>query len=192
MVFTQLMTDDELVDAALALCQMRDQLGSEAAVAEASATARSLDWNAPANASMLERMLETASLSVCAEAGGTAPLESLSLTLPARPQIDIGANPSEVDESVAAFLESPDGAGFIATIREQEASQGPVFTESMSDEDLVHLGRGICSTQAELGPSADDELRRHQAAYGWTSDADTAAFNLLIASVDAVCATVGA
>jgi hypothetical protein len=111
--------------------------------------------------------------------------------LPARPQFGGGGTAADVDAAVAAFLGTTEGVFFIATIRAVEAEHPAVFTAAMNDDDLVRLGRGICATIGELGPGADEELRRHQEAYGWTSDADSAMFTLIVDSSDTVCITVG-
>lgn len=190
LVFTQLMTDDDIVAATLALCELESRLGFDAAVTEATGILRSLDWRAPANGSMLGRMLRTGGMSVCGEEAGAAADTALADLLPARPQWG-GATAAEVDAAVATFLDTSEGAVFISTIRQQEAEYPAVFTAAMSDDDLVDLARGICSTIGELGPDADAELRRHQESYGWTGEADGAMFALIVESADAVCITVG-
>jgi hypothetical protein len=143
-VFTELMTDDEIVAAALALCDMEGRLGLDPALEEAIAAVRALDWDAPANSSMVSRLLQVGAASVCRD-----------------------------------------------TIREHEARYPGAFTEAISDDELVEMARGICQTIGELGPNADDELRLYQEAYGWTSDADSAAFTLVVDSSGPVCITVG-
>ena len=190
LVFTQLMTDDDIVAATLALCDVESRLGYDAAIEEATGILRALDWRAPANGSMLGRMLRTGGTSVCGEAGTEAET-ALAQLLPARPQWDPGATAADVDAAVAAFLDTTEGNLFITTIRQQEAEHPDVFTAAMSDDELIDLGRGICSTIGELGPDADEELRRHQASYGWTGEADSAMFALIVDSSDAVCITVG-
>ncbi|OFW63301.1 MAG: hypothetical protein A2135_02960 [Actinobacteria bacterium RBG_16_67_15] len=191
LVFTQLMTDDDIVAATLALCDVKSRLGYDTAIEEATGILRALDWRAPANGSMLGRMLRAGGTSVCGEAGTEAET-ALAQLLPARPQFSIGgATAADVDAAVAAFLDTSEGDLFITTIRQQEAQHPEVFTAAMSDDELVDLGRGICSTIGELGPDADEELRRHQASYGWTGEADSAMFALIVDSSEAVCITVG-
>jgi hypothetical protein len=190
LVFTQLMTDDDIVAATLALCDLESRRGFDAAVESATGILRSLDWRAPANGSMLGRMLRVGVTSVCGEAGVAE--TTLAQLLPARPQFEIGgATAAAVDAAVAAFLDTSEGDLFITTIRQQEAEHPEVFTAAMSDDALVDLGRGICSTIGELGPDADEELRGHQESYGWTGEADSAMFALIVDSSDAVCITVG-
>jgi hypothetical protein len=189
LVFTQLMTDDDIVAATLALCDLESRRGFDAAVEEATGILRSLDWRAPANGSMLGRMLRVGVTSVCGEAGTAE--TALAQLLPARPQWDPGATAADVDAAVAAFLDTTEGNLFITTIRQQEAEHSDGFTAAMSDDELVDLGRGICSTIGELGSDADEELRRHQESYGWTGEADSAMFALIVDSSEAVCITVG-
>ena len=189
-VFTELMTDDEIVAAALALCDMERRLGRDAALEEAIAAVRSLDWDAPANSSMLSRLLQVGAASVCGEPDASAETP-LAEVLPPRPQIGSGSTAADVDASIAGFLDTTEGGLFIATIREHEARYPGVFTATMSDDELVVLARGICQTIGELGLGADDELRRYREAYGWTSDADSGAFALIVDSSDPVCITVG-
>ena len=190
LVFTQLMTDDDIVAATLALCDLESRRGFDAAVEEATGILRSLDWRAPANGSMLGRMLRAGETSVCGEAGTAE--TALAQLLPARPQFSIGgATAADVDAAVAAFLDTSEGDLFITTIRQQELEHPEVFTAAMSDDELVDLGRGICSTIGELGPAADAELRGAQETYGWTGEADSAMFALIVDSSDAICITVG-
>ncbi len=189
-VFTELMSDDEIVATALALCDMEQRLGRDSALVEATAMVRSLDWDAPANSSMVTRLLQVGSTSVCEEPDAVAGAP-LAEVLPPRPRIGSGATAADVEASIAGFLDTTEGVAFIATIRAHEGEHPGVFTSAMSDDELVVLGRGICQTIGELGPAADDELRLHREAYGWTSEADTAAYALVVAASDSVCITVG-
>jgi hypothetical protein len=187
---TELMSNNELVEAARALCDLHDRLGPDEASQQTEALLRSLDWNAPANPAMLDLMLEIGRTTVCLDTG--APASPLAELLPERPHIGGGATGAEVDRAVAAFLDTDEGRHFVATIRNRQATLGEVFTVSMSDVELVRHARGICWTWAELGPDADAELRSAQEAYGWTGEADTEMFELLLDVADAACITVGA
>jgi len=186
---TELMSNNELVGAAQALCELHDRLGSDEASRETEALLRSLDWNAPANPAMLDLMLEIGRTTVCLDT--RTPSASLAELLPERPQIGGGATAAEVDRAVAAFLDTDEGQQFVATIRNRQATLGEVFTVSMSDVELVRQARGICWTWAELGPDADAELRSAQEVYGWTGEADAKMFELLLDVADAACITVG-
>jgi len=188
-VFTELMTNNRLVDATLALCDLQNRVGPDVAKQETDGLLRSLDWNAPANPAMLRLMLEVGRITVCTETGTIE--RSLAEILPARRQIGPGATGADVDASVAAFFDTADGMQFIATIRDHQATLGDVFTKSMTDEELASLARGICWTWSELGSGAEAELRSHQEIYGWTGEADAAMFDLLLDVADVVCITVG-
>ena len=82
LVFTQLMRDNDIVTATQALCVIESRLGFDGAIEEATVMLRSLDWDAPANRSMLGRMLRLGSTSICEEAD-TAADTPLTAVLPA-------------------------------------------------------------------------------------------------------------
>ena len=185
-VFTELMPNDRLVEATRALCHLHTRLGPEQASPETDSLLRSLDWNAPANAAMLDLMLEIGRETVCDDRT-PPPLADL---LPPRPALAGVAGPAEVDRNIVAFLETEDGREFISAIRDRETT--PVFTQTMTDRELIDIARGICQTRSELGPDAEAEIRRHRETYGWSGEADAAMFDLLLETADAVCITVGA
>ena len=145
LVFTQLMRDNDIVTATQALCVIESRLGFDGAIEEATVMLRSLDWDAPANRSMLGRMLRLGSTSICEEAD-TAADTPLTAVLPTRPQLDTGATAADVDAAIAAFLDTAEGALFVTTIRGLEADHPEVFTAAMTDDELVRLESGICST----------------------------------------------
>jgi hypothetical protein len=186
---TELMSNNKLVEAAQALCDLHDRLGPHEASRETEALLRSLNWNAPANPAMLDLMLEIGRTTVCLDTRTPAP--SLAELLPERLRIGGGATAAEVDRAVAAFLDTDEGQQFVGAIRNRQATLGEVFTVSMSDVDLVRQARGMCCTWAELGPDADAELRGLQETYGWIGEADAEMFELLLDVADAACITVG-
>lgn len=189
LVFTQIMRDEDIIEAALALCAMRNEHDGKAALEQGTAMLRVLDWRAPANTAMLRHILSATDPALCSEAASG--YRSLDQILPPRPQIGGGGSAADVDAAMAAFLETPEGKQFIGTIREFESASPDVFTAAMTDGELVRWARGICATQSELGPGAAEELRLTQESYGWTSDADDAMFAVLVEESAAVCITVG-
>lgn len=100
-------------------------------------------------------------------------------------------NVDDVDATIQAFIDSAAGQAFLTAVRLEEARLSPVFTETLSDADLVHLARGICQTEAELGGAAAAEHDRYLEAYGYTSVADVEMFDVLTDASAPVCATVG-
>lgn len=189
-VFTMVMSNDEVVRMTQALCQIEVAHGLEGAIGEASQVLKPLDWDAAANPAMVALMLRVGATTVCTETDPSNPT-SLDGLASANPPIGSGSTGAEVERSIAAFLETIGGIEFIGAIRALEVAHDGVFSGSMSDEELVRLGIGICSTWAELGPAADAELAGTQEIYGWTSDADDLMWNHILDTATAVCITVG-
>lgn len=189
-VFTELMSDSDLVAAALVLCDMGDATDDTSAIAQASEVIDRFDWNMPAHGSMVERILGVGRPTACS-VGLSPPDLPFDAVVPPRPQNGLTPPIGDVDALIQGFLETANGQMFIKSIRDEEPRLAPVFTETLSDAELVRLARGVCSTSAELGDASGDELRLHQEARGWTSPADDEMFTLIIEDSDAVCATVG-
>ena len=189
-VFTELMSDSDLVAAALALCEMGDETGDVNAVAEAYDVIDRFDWNMPAHESMVERILGIGRPTAC-----SVDLPPVGLpfdaVIPPRPQDGIASPLGDVDALMQGFLDTLDGQMFIKAIRDEQKRLAPVFTETLTDIELVRLARGFCSTSAELGDASGSEFRLHQESRGWTGPADDKMFTLVIEASDAVCATVG-
>lgn len=192
-VFSELMSDADLVAAALVLCEMETNLGFERAIDEATTVVSFLDWNLPAHRSMLGTILGIGLSAVCDTPGLPPALQSLDQILPERDQTNSPATADDTEALIGAFLDTAVGQVFISTIRNQEdVTTAPVFTEALTDEEIVRFARGVCSTIAELGPDATAEIQLHQQNQGWTSPADDAMVSVLLeAASGSVCATVG-
>jgi len=189
-VFTELMSDFDLVVAALALCEMSDKTDDVTAVAEASEVIDRFDWNMPAHESAVERILGIGRPTACSV--GLPPVGlPFDAVIPPRPQNGITPPLGDVDALMQGFLDTLDGQMFIKTIRDERRRLAPVFTETLTDIELLRLARGFCSTSAELGDASSKEFRLHQESMGWTGSADDEMFTLVIEASDAVCAIVG-
>ncbi len=192
-VFSEFMSDSDLVAAALALCEMETNLGFDPAIDEATTVVGTLDWNLPAHRSMLSQILGVGLSAVCDTPGLPPTSRSLDEILPNRDQTSPPAVPDDIDALIGAFLDTVEGQVFIKAIRDQEdATAAPVFTQELTDTQIVRFARGVCSTLAELGPDATAEIQLHQQNEGWTSPADNAMVAVLVeAASGSVCATVG-
>lgn len=189
-VFTDLMNDSALVSLTLVLCAIGDSTDDSVPLVDAREVLSRFDWNMPANAAMAEHIFATGRATACS-AGLSPPDLPLDAVIPPRPQGGSIGEVGDIDSLMAEFLATEDGQRFIEVIRQSERNSSPVFTETMTDLDLVRLARGICSTEAELGADASTELRLYQQSRGWTQPSDEAMFGLLSGASVLVCSTVG-
>ena len=206
-VFTEYMFDADLADLGLALCEL-EAAAPGSALPQLEGVLDRYDWIMPANRAIGEDVIDVTEVGLCDSglASTGLPIDALVAPRPQSPVTETETPPDasttsvgqrspatggSVDDALSAFLETPDGESFIGSIRDAEAELSPVFTESMLDVELARLARGFCSTSAELGGDAPDELRLHQETYGWTGPSDDAMFHLIVELSDLVCITVG-
>jgi hypothetical protein len=194
-VFTEEMTDTEVVDFAIAVCFLDEDLGLFDALEAIEGALADLGWASPADDSQANLILASGSFTVCGIAGGGMgdnPSATIAEVVPAHAE---GSTPIENEAAlIEAFLGTLDGEVFIEVVRDEEAGVlGTVFSTEMSDAELVAMAQGICRLEAEVGfidalQQAQDDL----AAAGWNSPADQSLLSTMYGAASvSVCATVG-
>ncbi|MBW2254828.1 MAG: hypothetical protein JRI25_09560 [Deltaproteobacteria bacterium] len=194
-VFSEEMTDTELVDFAIAVCFLDEDLGLFDALEAIESTLGDLGWTSPADESMANLILASGSFTVCGIAGGGMGDDPLATIADVVPAYADGSTPTEDEAAlIEAFLGTLDGEIFIEVVRDEEAGVlGSVFSTEMSDAELVAMAQGICHFEAEVGfidalSLVEDEL----AAAGWGSPADQSLLSTIFGAASVtVCATVG-
>ena len=189
-VFTEHRTARDLVLLAVVMCEAAEASGDAAAAEQTRAVVDRLDWISPAHGEMVGTLFVAAGATVCA-ADLPSPGLPLDAVVVARPHDGTVRPLDDVDATIQAFIESDQGQAFRDLVRSEERRLSPVFTEEMTDMEVVRLVRGICQTEAELGAAAGAEQRLFLETYGWTSESDVEMFDVLTEHRSPVCATVG-